>query len=478
MRSFFSDLEKRIKDVDSLLCVGIDPHTQDLADQTPAGLRDFCLRIIESTFDVAAAYKPNAAFFEAFGGEGVEVLGEIIRQIPDEIPVILDVKRGDISSTAQAYARAAFEILGADAVTINPYLGQDAIQPFIQDPSKGAFVLCKTSNPGSSDLQGLMVTRGKLSHQTVYEEIATMVKKWNSAENLGLVVGATQVEALIKVRKIDSQIWILAPGVGAQGGDLQQTLEIGLREDGYGLLIPVSRSISRADDLRREAERIRTEINTARDRIMEVVSNPHKDPMSGLKTHIADQLFQIECIQFGEFTLKSGQTSPIYIDLRRLVAFPELLEKVAQAYIQLLQEITFNHLAALPYAALPITTAVCLLGGWTMVYPRKEEKSYGTKAQVEGVFASGEKAVVIDDLITTGGSKLEGIHKLAENGLDVEDIVVLIDRSRSAGTYLAKEGYQLHSYFSITELLDYYLTAGYISKNLFNKVQQFIEGAE
>jgi uridine monophosphate synthetase len=219
--TFFSQLESRAGQVDSLLCVGLDPHPQDLrvlagqAQITPRHLRDFCLRLIDATADTAAAYKPNAAFFEAFGYAGVQVLQEVIAAVPKGIPVILDAKRGDIASTAQAYAEAVFQTMGAHAVTVNPYLGYDAVRPFLANPGKGVFLLCKTSNPGAADLQDLLTSpiasspwQGWL---TLYEQVALLAQKWNQNDNLGLVVGATYPRELRKVRYLAPDLWILAP---------------------------------------------------------------------------------------------------------------------------------------------------------------------------------------------------------------------------------------------------------------------------
>ena len=161
--SFFTRLEARANQCNSLLCVGLDPHPADLKAPTAGAARDFCLRLIEATADLAAAFKPNAAFFEAFGPEGTRVLEEVIQAVPKGIPVILDAKRGDIASTAQAYARAAFETLKADAITLSPYLGYDSLEPFLADAERGVFLLCKTSNPGAADLQDLLVLPGATS---------------------------------------------------------------------------------------------------------------------------------------------------------------------------------------------------------------------------------------------------------------------------------------------------------------------------
>ncbi len=476
--SFFSRLEKRIKEVDSLLCVGLDPHPSDLPEQTGKAAKAFCLRIVEGTADLAAAFKPNSAFFEALGPEGMTALREVIEEIPDDIPVILDVKRSDIASTARAYVKACFEVLDADAVTINPYLGRDAVEPFLEDPEKGVFLLCKTSNPGASDLQDVIVA-GKREFpgegvSLLYEHVAELAGSWHRSENLGLVVGATQVDSLQAVRARAPDLWILAPGVGAQGGDLQAAVRAGIREDGSGLLVPVSRRISRADQPRKAAsairESIQQEIQTVKEKPVDRKTGRDKSFAS-----LANALLQAGCVKFGEFTLKSGLVSPIYIDLRILSSRPRLLREVASAYLPLLEGLDFDCLAALPYAALPIATAISLLGDWPMVYPRKEEKEYGTKASVEGEYSLGDRAVVIDDLITTGGSKLEGIEKLSSVGLEVNDIVVLLDRQSGGQENLKRHGYRLHAVFTLSKLLSYYERNRLVGERKITQARSFLE---
>jgi uridine monophosphate synthetase len=266
--------------------------------------------------------------------------------------------------------------------------------------------------------------------------------------------------------------------VGAQGGDLEAALRAGLRDDGMGMLIPVSRGISRAENPRDAAIQLKDTINKARETIRthSEVSPAEIQPskFSNLDTQLADALLELECVKFGEFTLKSGQSSPIYIDLRRLVADPNVLAMAADAFIPILQQLAFDHLAALPYAAMPIGSAISLRGGWPMIYPRKEVKSYGTKAQIEGVYKAGERAVVIDDLITTGGSKLEGIEKLTEAGLEVSDIVVLINRQSSGANFMAEHGYKLHSVFMLALLLDYWEESGKVDSNKIGEVRAFL----
>ncbi len=202
----------------SCLCVGLDPEPEKLP--ASAGVLEFCRAIIGATYDLVCAYKPNIAFFEALGAEGFSVLKSVIASVPRNIPVILDAKRGDIGNTARAYARAAFDELGADAVTVNPYLGYDSLEPFIERKDKGIFVLCRTSNPGAADFQSL-----DCGGQPLYRAVADRVEQWNKHKNLGLVVGATQIEELKTIREAHPTLPLLIPGVGAQGGSLELTIQ-------------------------------------------------------------------------------------------------------------------------------------------------------------------------------------------------------------------------------------------------------------
>ena len=270
METFFSFLEKRVDDCSSLLCVGLDPHVNDLSAPTAASALDFCLNLVKQTAPYAAAFKPNAAFFEVFGAEGWTALKQVIEAIDAEskrlgslIPVILDAKRGDIASTAEAYAKAVFETLGAHCVTLSPYLGKDSIDPFLSYPEKGVFLLCKTSNSGSGDLQDIALADGDL----LYEHVAKLAQSWNTKNNIGLVVGATHVEATKRVRAAAPNLWFLAPGVGVQGGELEAALKAGLRKDGKGMLIPISRGISRAEKPGLAAAEIRDEILSIKNQI-------------------------------------------------------------------------------------------------------------------------------------------------------------------------------------------------------------------
>ncbi|HMU94216.1 MAG TPA: orotate phosphoribosyltransferase [Anaerolineales bacterium] len=190
---------------------------------------------------------------------------------------------------------------------------------------------------------------------------------------------------------------------------------------------------------------------------------------------LADGLLSAGCIKFGEFTLKSGLKSPIYIDLRQIITYPSLLEQVGAAYLPLLKELKFDRLAGLPYAAIPIATAVSLQGNYPMIYPRKEVKAYGTKAEIEGEYHAGETALVIDDLATTGGSKFEAIEKLTAVGLAVKDVVVLVDRQSGAKESLEQAGYSMHAVLTIRQMLDHWESTGKVEKDKIEATRKFLE---
>jgi len=190
---------------------------------------------------------------------------------------------------------------------------------------------------------------------------------------------------------------------------------------------------------------------------------------------LADGLLSAGCIKFGEFTLKSGLKSPIYIDLRQIISHPKLLAEVAQAYLPLLSTLQFSRIAGLPYAAIPIATAISLAGNYPMIYPRKEVKTYGTKAEIEGAYHPGETVLVIDDLATTGGSKFEAIEKLTGVGLVVKDIVVLVDRQSGAKESLAQAGYSMHAVLTISQLLHHWEKTGKVERDKIEDARTFLK---
>lgn len=256
---------------DSLVCVGLDPEPGRLPASLgsgPAAIGAFCRAIVDATADRVCAYKPQIAHFAAQGAEHeLQALIAYIHERHPGIPVILDAKRGDIGSTAQHYAAEAFDRYGADAVTLNPYLGRDSAQPFLDRADKGVIVLCRTSNPGARDFQDLLVD-GRPLYQHVAETVAT---QWNGNGNCALVTGATWPEEIAAVRALVGDLPLLVPGVGAQGGDVEAVVRNGATANGTGLLISSSRAIlyaSNGEDFaeaaREAAEALRTTINRYR----------------------------------------------------------------------------------------------------------------------------------------------------------------------------------------------------------------------
>ncbi|HVB84172.1 MAG TPA: orotidine-5'-phosphate decarboxylase [Rhodanobacteraceae bacterium] len=244
--TFMTQLAAAWQRNDSLVCVGLDPEPERL----PAALRgdadaifSFCAAIVDATADLACCFKPQIAHFAAVGAE--DALARLIAHIHDRhpgVPVILDAKRGDIGSTAMRYAQEAFDRYAADAVTVNPYLGRDSVQPFLDRADKGVLLLCRTSNPGARDLQDLVVADG--NGQRLYQHVATTVARdWNANGNCLLVVGATYPQELAEVRQLVGDMPLLVPGVGAQGGDVEAVVRHGKTAARSGLLISSSRAI-------------------------------------------------------------------------------------------------------------------------------------------------------------------------------------------------------------------------------------------
>jgi orotidine-5'-phosphate decarboxylase len=222
----------------SLVCVGLDSDPE----QIPGGMSvfEFNKAIIDATADLVCAYKPNLAFYETRGAAGFDDLKRTVDYVPDGIPVIADAKRGDIGNTARAYARALFEHFGFDATTVSPYLGFDSLEPFIEYRDKAIFILCRTSNPGAVDFQSLAC--GK-DGEPLYEVIAGKAGEWNRYDNIGLVVGATYPEELKRIRRLQPDMPLLIPGIGAQGGDLETTVRYGVDSRGEKAVINSSRQI-------------------------------------------------------------------------------------------------------------------------------------------------------------------------------------------------------------------------------------------
>ena len=472
---FVTKLNQAIERNNSLLCVGMDPTEavlpkgEDLYSRLITWARD----LIDQTKDLVCCYKPNIAFYEQFGPKGLRAFQDIVREIPEDIPLLLDAKRGDIGSTAEAYAKACYRWFKADAVTLSPYLGRDAIQPFVEDPEKAVFVLVQTSNPSAAEVQ-------QHGNPPLFELVARISQTWGNPGQIGLVVGATKPEALERVREICPEAWILAPGVGAQGGDLRLALEAGLRKDGLGMIVPVSRSVMNAPDPRAAAAALRDEINQIRSEVAVAKSEPTPVAVGGETLEkrgygeLIDGLFDTGCVKFGNFTLASGKQSPVYLDLRRLVSFPSVLDLAVEAYVDALLKLQYDYIAGVPYAGLPIASIAASKLKQPMVYSRKELKTHGTGQQVEGVFEPGQRAVLVEDVITSGGSLLTAADALSAVGLVADQAVVLVDREQGGVVSLADKGISVHPVLTFNQILDRLYQGGKISAEIHLMVKTYL----
>ncbi|KAA0149999.1 hypothetical protein FNF29_05619 [Cafeteria roenbergensis] len=468
--AFFARLEARCREINSVLCVGLDPHGADLAPKTAEGALEFCKRIAAAAAPVAAAYKPNAAFFEAFGAPGWAALKSLVAFLQAELGgiVVLDCKRGDIGSTSDAYAEACFCDLGADAVTLHGYMGADSVDPFAASgkpeaagarpaAARGAFVLCKTSNPSSSEVQSLPLAAGAAgAATTVFEAVALSSAKWGcGSANVGLVVGATDLDALRRVRRLRPDVWILAPGVGAQGASAADVAAAAVRPDGLGVLVPVSRGISRAEDPAAAARSLCSELNEAREAAaaaagaagaaaaaeaasapaagggVAVAGSPSLAPhqLSFLRTAIAEGV-----LRFGSFTLKSGRSSPYFFNAGRFVR-GSAVAAVGAAYARAVIDsgLEFDVVFGPAYKGIPLATAVGMslaaAGADTAVaYNRKEAKDHGEGGLLVGADVAGKRVLLVDDVMSSGKAVLEAAEVLSAAGATLAGVVVGLDR--------------------------------------------------
>jgi orotidine 5'-phosphate decarboxylase subfamily 2 len=458
--NFFDKILNRAKSIHSLLCVGLDPHISELkldkdsinneSDKCDAAY-SFCKTIIDATAEYAVAYKPNAAFFESLGpNDGMKTLMRVSKYIREtyDIPILLDCKRGDIGSTAAAYAESSYEHLYADGVTLSPLMGWDSIAPFVTDKylDKGAFLLCKTSNPGSNDVLTLE-TKKNNQRSRLYEEIASLTKQYTveHGAGLGLVVGATDIDALRNTRKTaGDDVWILAPGVGFQGGDLEGTLEAALNSDGYGLLIPISRGISRAENIGEKAKEYRDLMNNARESILSNRKSTCTSEVAQYQREFIEFSLQLGVLKFGSFVLKSGRTSPYFFNAG-LFCNGGALYKLGQAYADSIiaskalkndsGDIAFDIIFGPAYKGISLGAIVAsaLYEKYGVdvgfAYNRKEAKDHGEGGKLVGASMEGKRILIVDDVITAGTAIRESVEMLRTISAIPVGVSIALDRA-------------------------------------------------
>ena len=468
--NFFDKLNAAIALNQSLLFVGLDPNLEMMPESGDqdiiANLSDSLQLIIAQTADLVCAYKPTLGFYEALGAGGIELLESTLKAIPSHIPVILDAKHSDLN-TSSVFARTVFNQWGVDAITLSPYVGQDHVAPFLVYPGKAVFILACTSNLGARALQQYPNNDAPL-----YLQVVKAAQTWGTLEQVCLEVGTTSPEVLARIRDLAPERVILARSIWAIGGNLNNILTAGLNNNGDGLLIPVPQD-SLANNQFAEINSLRLEVNQIREQVISKASSCAiwLPDVCLLNQHryfdLILQLYDLGCIMFGDFVQASGATFPYYVDLRKIISNPQVFSLILTAYADILKTLQFDRIAGIPYGSLPTATGLSMRLSYPMIFPRKEVKAHGTRKIIEGNFCVGETVVVVDDILISGKSAIEGAQKLESAGLKVKDIVVFMDHEQGVKDKLKASGYCAHSVLTISEITKTLYEAGRIDEEQF-----------
>jgi uridine monophosphate synthetase len=470
--NFFDKLNGAIAQNQSLLFVGLDPNLEMMpASSEPQNiipqLWDWLQFIISETSEKVCAYKPTLGFYEALGIPGIELLHKTLAAIPSHIPIILDAKHSDLN-TSTLFAHTVFAEWKVDAITLSSYAGQDHVAPFLVHPGKAVFILCCTSNPAAQKLQCYPT-----DDTPFYLQIVKESRNWGTQEQLGLEVGTTKPEIIARVRNEAPERIILTRSIWAEGNQINQILAAGLNQNGDGLLIPVPQDILSQENLSGQVQSLQEEINRAKTEINFDASSCSVwlPDLSLLNQHplqdLILQLYDIGCIMFGNYVQASGAVFPYYIDLRKIISNPQLFERVLKAYEDILRNLKFDRVAGIPYGSLPTATGLALRLQCPMIFPRKEVKAHGTRRAIEGEFYPGETIAVVDDILISGKSVMEGAEKIKSVGLNVEDIVVFINHEQGVMERLQENGYRGYAVLTISEITETLYKAGRIDREQF-----------
>jgi uridine monophosphate synthetase len=483
LMGFFVQLTEAIAERQSLLVTGLDPNPEMLqswALRHGMGNRSFLSQarhwikaVVEATNPHVCAIKASLGFYQALGPLGLELLLEVRDLVPRDLPLIIDAKHGDLNSST-ALAHYLFKELCVDAVTLSPLAGQDIAAPFLLYADKAVVITCRSSNPAAKRIQYHPSESNPLFLQIVRES-----QLWGTPEQLMLEVGTSDPAVLAQVREAAPERVLMLRSIWSEEKRLNGLLKAGLNQAADGLLLPLPQNLLVEDDLSEQAEALKDLINQRRQRWLEdqpreAVSscdvwladrdNSDRDPMDEL---IVD-LFDIGCLLFGEYVQASGAVFNYYIDLRQIISDPNLFHRVLHGYSGLLNQLSFDRIAGIPYGSLPTATGLSLALHKPLIYPRKEVKAHGARRLIEGDFNEGDQVVVVDDILITGGSVLEGIAKLENSGLVVKDVVVFIDhggeRDRRARERLESKGYRVHAVLDIPRITSTLLKAGRLSQ--------------
>ena len=481
---FFVQLTDAIARHQSLLVTGLDPNPEMLQSWSfrrgMAGrsflsqARHWIKAVIEATAPHVCAYKPSLGFYQALGPVGLELLREVRELVPLDIPLIVDAKHGDLNSSS-ALAHYLFRELGADAATLSPLAGQDIAAPFLLYPEKAVVVTCHSSNPAARVLQ-----HHPDEERPLYLRIVREAQLWATPEQLMLEVGTSDPAILARVRAEAPERFLILRSLWAEEDRLDALLEAGLSAAADGLLLPLPQNLLVEDDMAERAACLKRRIEERRHHWLEtrqkeagascqlwlpgqdvqadagvLLSDGDTDPsvdgrsstprgsgreagggeagaLDPMEALILD-LFDIGCLLFGEYVQASGAVFNYYVDLRQIISDPNLFHRVLHSYAELLQGLDFDRIAGIPYGSLPTATGLSLQLHKPLIYPRKEVKAHGARRLIEGDFNEGDVVALVDDILITGGSLLEGIAKLESSGLVVRDVVVFIDHGSGGG---------------------------------------------
>ena len=461
--TFFLKLTEAIASRQSLLITGLDPNPEMLQSwnrHRGAGAGSFLSQsrrwikaVIEETSDHVCAFKPSLGFYQALGAVGLDLLREVRELVPPEIPLILDAKHADLNS-ASALAHYVFDELNVDAVSLSPLAGHDLAAPFLLHTDRAVVISCHSSSPASRILQ-----HHPNEANPLYLRIVAESRLWATPEQLLLEVGTSDPEVLSRVRNLAPDHVLILRSLWGEEERLESLLQAGLGNAADGLLLPVPQNMLMEERLGERVAELKGQITTLRDRVINGrqpaadrcdlwLPQARSDELDSL---VVD-LFDIGCLLFGEYVQASGALFNYYIDLRRIISSPNIFHRVLHAYSSLLGDLNFDRIAGIPYGSLPTATGLSLLLHKPLIYPRKEVKAHGARRLIEGDFQEGETALVVDDILITGGSVLEGIGKLESSGLRVKDVVVFIDHGGAAAQRLADAGYRTRAVLSIDQI--------------------------
>ena len=492
---FFVRLTDAIAARQSLLVTGLDPNPEMLqawAHRRGMGGRSFLSQarhwikaVVEATADHVCAYKPSLGFYQALGHVGLELLREVRELVPLDIPLIIDAKHGDLNSSS-ALAHYLFRELGADGVTLSPLAGQDIAAPFLLYPEKAVVITCHSSNAAARVLQ-----HHPDEDDPLYLRIVRESQLWATPDQLLLEVGTSDPAILARVRQEAPERFLILRSLWGEEDRLDALLEAGLSPSADGLLMPLPQNLLVEDDIAERSAALKRRISERRDHWLERRAQDQSDVCSlwlpdrqkdsgaidgaapdadGSEDPLASlilDLFDIGCLLFGDYVQASGAVFNYYVDLRQIISDPNLFHRVLHAYAGQLGELVFDRIAGIPYGSLPTATGLSLQLHKPLLYPRKEVKAHGARRLIEGDFEEGDRVVVVDDILITGSSVLEGIAKLESSGLEVEDVVVFIDHGGQADTSarqrLARSGYRCHAVLDIQRITEVLHAAGRLS---------------